>query len=886
MNYKLKIIINGVEVLEEQKIEKVDGAEYSAPSILDVRLQNNATLKTMEIGATTCDCLTFTMLNPFSQSFDGQKVEFLVKPITTVVESLKAKIEAAVGFETTTNAINEAENNTNVIPAEEEGEPLTEEELEDVEATAEANVEDTFNQLEGEADATTPEAVTDSEWHRIGVYYVQNQETLEDNKIRLTCYDGFAQLNGIWIPMNREGTTAALFEDLRSQIFNTTGIFVEPFEFGEEPLKWNTMSSYRTALGYFAGLAGGFVGFDEDGDVAINFYGFTDNILIKEELLAYTEDSAGEMLLTEISCNTSLDGINESILESGAGQGISFNNPYMTQEGLDAILADYTGVRFTGGNIKTIWNESLIAGEFVKVFTAEEYDNYLRLKNAYNAGETDLKESINSLGTVMLISSQVITFGGDAVSNITSVCSSEAAKENVQTSPTDQKFRNVYANSLTVEALEAGTAKIKDAYIESINGSKINNSAIFARALSHEMVSTLLGVNVYYQADEPTPEKVGDIWYRTVVDADFDPNTDIIKQWDGSAWVTMPEAAGIFAANSVTAQEIAANTITANNINMDNLQTSLARIGATDGRHVQIDEDSVDIMNGSDNLASFSSQIDEYGRVTSIISVNKSGSPMRLSSYIDPNKVTENAFVESHGANNTRWSRLYSGIKNAHSEAICSTSPEQSYVKLEAQKGSYSVEGNTATIQVDSAEYDSDNVKIEDSKISLDANKVIVANHDISYCGECVSLAGNSGEVTLSTSAANYLTGRCQIWQTSDNYDKVYAVNLNPATILVQKKGMYIVKMSAYFTTNFTANDIIHINLERRQSDSATWVAMGFAGYVGRATNASWYQRVDCVGYLNLDVGDMVRMTCYNQNGARGRINVNGNTNLQIIKIY
>lgn len=154
------------------------------------------------------------------------------------------------------------------------------------------------------------------------------------------------------------------------------------------------------------------------------------------------------------------------------------------------------------------------------------------------------------------------------------------------------------------------------------------------------------------------------------------------------------------------------------------------------------------------------------------------------------------------------------------------------------------------------------------------------------FVGGCVSLAGNAGEVTLSTSAANYLTGRCQIWQTSDNYEDVYEVSLNPATIKAKKKGMYLVTLSGYFTTNFTANDIIHINLERQQSGSTTWTVIGFAGYVGRVTNASWYQRVDCAGYISLDVGDTVRMTAYNQTGARGRINVNGSTNLQIMKIY
>lgn len=658
MEYRIKLIINGVEVLEEQNREKMDGVVYSAPSIFGVKLQNNATLKTMEIGATACDCLSFTMMNPFMQSFDGQKVEFYVKPITTVEESAKARIEAAVGTETTASSISEAANNTNTTPDEEEGEELTAEELADVEQTAEANVEDTFSQLEGEADATTPGAVTESEWHKVGVYYVQFQETLEDNKIRLTCYDGFVQLNGLWTPSSKTGPADVLFNDLRAQILNDTGIIVEPFEFGDIPIEWKTMSSYRTALGYFAGLVGGFVGFDSDGDAAINFYGYTDNILIKEELLNYTEDSAGEMLLTEISCNISLDGVNEKILEAGAGQGISFNNPYMTQNGLEAILTDYTGIRFTGGSIGTRWNESLMAGEFIKIFTADEYDNYLRLKNAYNAGETDLKESINSLGTVMLISSQVITFGGDAVSNITSVCSSEAAKENTQLSPSDAKFRNLYANSITTETLEAGTAEIQrlisenvDASqiktgtldadivnIKNINGNEIKNGSVLAAALSQEAVQTIGGNKVYYQAEAPTGGVYieGDTWYKTVI-ADSDEDKKVLHIWDGSAWIPSDFDARVLRANTITAQEIASNTITANNINMDNLQTNIVRIGASTGNHIEIDSDSLDIMDGTETLAQFGVNTSTYSEPMTYLSTNNVSGGLVISANYEDN---------------------------------------------------------------------------------------------------------------------------------------------------------------------------------------------------------------------------------------------------------
>lgn len=752
MQYQLKAIINGVEVFEMQRRTEVEGVTYSEPSIFDVVLQNNATLRTMELGATASDCLSLSMLNPFAQSFDGQQVDFYIKPITSAELSLKTRIEEAVGDSTTAAAISEAENNTNATPDEEESEELTPEELADVEATAEANIEDTFAQLEGEEDETTPGTPVNPEWRKLGVYYVQSQQTIGDNQIRLTCLDGFSRLNGLWTPANKSGTMLSLFNDLRAQALANCGISIDAFEFEETAMTWKTMSSYRDALGYFAGLAGGFAGFDSEGIASINFYGFTDAILIKDELLGYTEDSAGEMLLTEMTCNTSIDALDEKLIEAGAGQGVRFTNPYMTQEVLDDILADYSGLRFSGGTLRTRWDDSLLAGEFVKIYSSEEYDNYLRLVNAYNAGATDLKEAIGGLGTLMHISAQTIVFDGEAASTIRSVCATEDAKESQPLSPSDAKFRNLYAQSITTEQLSAGSAEIQrlisenvDASqirtgeldadvvnVKNINGNEIKSGTVLAAALSEEAVEIFSGSKVYYQAEAPTggSYNVNDSWYKTVM---AEGDTDVLHVWNGTEWEPKDLDAKLLQAGTITALEIASNTITANNINMENLQTSLARIGATDGRHVQIDEDSVDIMNGSDNLASFSSQIDEYGRVTSIISVNKSGSPMRLSSYIDPNKVTESAFVEAHGANNTRWSRLYSGIitKLSHAETICSTSPDRSYVKIEAQRGSYSRPEDYATIQVNSAEYDVDNTRIEDSNISLDASKVAINGNPI-----------------------------------------------------------------------------------------------------------------------------------------------------------
>lgn len=915
MQYQLKAIINGVEVFEMQRRTEVEGVTYSEPSIFDVVLQNNATLRTMELGATASDCLSFSMLNPFAQSFDGQQVDFFIKPITSAELSLKTRIEEAVGDSTTAAAISEAENNTNATPDEEESEELTPEELADVEATAEANIEDTFAQLEGEEDETTPGTPVNPEWRKLGVYYVQSQQTIGDNQIRLTCLDGFSRLNGLWTPANKSGTMLSLFNDLRAQALANCGISIDAFEFEETAMTWKTMSSYRDALGYFAGLAGGFAGFDSEGIASINFYGFTDAILIKDELLGYTEDSAGEMLLTEMTCNTSIDALDEKLIEAGAGQGVRFTNPYMTQEVLDAILADYSGLRFSGGTLRTRWDDSLLAGEFVKIYSAEEYDNYLRLVNAYNAGATDLKEAIGGLGTLMHISAQTIVFDGEAVSTIRSVCATEDAKESQPLSPSDAKFRNLYAQSITTEQLSAGSAEIQrlisenvDASqirtgeldadvvnVKNINGNEIKSGTVLAAALSEEAVETFSGSKVYYQADEPTggSYNVNDSWYKTVL---AEGDTDVLHVWNGTEWEPKDLDAKLLQAGTITALEIASNTIEANNINMNNLQTNLARVGDTDEKHIVIDSDSVDIMDGEQNLAQFKTETVDGKTFTVIESTTDTDRGVRLTSSPTNANNLADAYIQTTSNNynqggadfgegsfdalsrsndNTTERTLLSRIFSDTSRISTTLNLFASWVQ---NAGSSIISRHEAAIRMLS--------NSSKSQVLIDADEVKVNSHDITFNGECVSIAGNSGEVTLSTSAANYLTGRCQTWQTSDKYEDVYEVSLNPTTIKAKKKGMYLVTMSGYFTTNFTANDIIHINLERQQSGSATWTAIGFAGYVGRVTNASWYQRVDCVGYVNLDVGDTVRMTAYNQTGARGRINVNNNTNLQIIKIY
>ena len=176
---------------------------------------------------------------------------------------------------------------------------------------------------------------------------------------------------------------------------------------------------------------------------------------------------------------------------------------------------------------------------------------------------------------------------------------------------TDARFANVVAKVLNADELNAKVANITQAKIEnldanSINGKAIKNSAVLAKALSNELIETVLGVKVFYQPDAPTATQVGDIWYKTLTDI-YDPQSDPIYQWDGNAWTMIEDGVqSIFMANSIIAQDINTNSLASNNAFIDLLETNMARIGDMAGRHVTVDETGFHIYNGISKIADMS----------------------------------------------------------------------------------------------------------------------------------------------------------------------------------------------------------------------------------------------------------------------------------------
>ena len=650
MKYKTKIKINGAELTDEQS--------SSASSITGVSLEASAG-NGFQVGNSAASALSVTILKPYKTSFDGDKVEFYILPDGEDDESLAEKLEEEVGSAEETEHV-EDNDETDDIDTEEvddgEGEEMTAEEEAEAEAEddiEESNLFDTMNGEEVTGEVTEEEAVPDpADWELFGVFYVYKQTNNRDGSITLRCYDGFQLLHGDYVPAIKSGTIQQFYDDIRTQCAEL-GVTVDPEEFAEEEnvtITWNQVCSFRQAIGYIAGLVGGYATFGDDDTLGIDYYTYNDRVLLLPELLDYKTTSAGETQIDGVVCTVNLRG---DTVESGdGGQSITFYNPFATQHTVDSILEQYQGIRYIGANVKAKWDPSVRCGDLVRVMSEAEYRNYVAMGNAFrNSGEMtesevlNLKKELNAVGRTILVSSQRIDFGGETLTKITSHLPTEAEKANAPTSPNDAKFRIVtaeliktnelvaekatikdleatnaeiknikadYVNTATLEAEAAKIAKaeienatIKNAQIESINGNKIVNGSIVAAALSSEVIKNFANNNIYYQATEPTGDiKEGDLWFKTLTATSGD-RAGVLFVWSGGAWQNKKFDSESILAKSITAGEIASGTITAGEVDMDNLQANIARIGDPAGKNVNITGTGIDIMDGAKVLASY-----------------------------------------------------------------------------------------------------------------------------------------------------------------------------------------------------------------------------------------------------------------------------------------
>lgn len=471
MKYRTKVIINGAELPDEQK--------DNASSITGVSVTGSCG-NGFQIGSTASSMLEFTVIKPYKESFDGDKVDFYVLPMESEEEESRTDaLEAEVGDREETEHIEDTDEENDVDTEEtedtdKEAEDVTEAEEVESEAEMDALELDLYDVMNGEAaedgEGTEEEAVPEGDgWDILGTFYVFKQQNNNDGTVTLQCFDGFQMMNDPYIPAQKNGTFQQFYDDIRAQC-QAKGIIVdeETFEAELNPvLEWNQDCTLREAIGYLAGLQGGFATFGDDNTLGISYFGYNDEVLLTSELLSRTTTSAGETMVDGIVCTVNLK---QDTMEAGeGGQSLYMYNPFMTQELLDNIFSQYRGIRYTGAVVQARWDPSLVPGEFVRIMTDSEYMNYVAMNNAManSAGKTaaeilNLKKEINAVGKSLLVSTQKITFGGETTVEIRSHLMTETEKANAPLSPSDAKFRVVTADLIRTKELIAQKAEIED----------------------------------------------------------------------------------------------------------------------------------------------------------------------------------------------------------------------------------------------------------------------------------------------------------------------------------------------------------------------------------------------------------------------------------------
>lgn len=271
------------------------------------------------------------------------------------------------------------------------------------------------------------------EWVPLGTYYVADVSTKDNYRtVQITAYDGMSRLE-------QEFDASALnwpasIESITRTIASQCGVEIaETVEFPVHDIEWGSYEerfTCRQMVGYIAGIMGTNARFNRNGLLDFVWYGEPVNIIDNDH-----QFRGGFARLTEddFVINSIVSGTNENSITAGNGTGISFTNPFMTQEVLDEIYERVNGLTYTPGTVKWRGNPAIEAGDTI-IVTDQNQDEH-----------------------TLLITEQTTSYTGGVFGEIKSAGKSEQSIV-LSRSPTETKIELAYRSM--EEALRRATEKI------------------------------------------------------------------------------------------------------------------------------------------------------------------------------------------------------------------------------------------------------------------------------------------------------------------------------------------------------------------------------------------------------------------------------------------
>ena len=336
--------------------------------------------------------------------------------------------------------------------------------------------------------------------------------------------------------------------------------------------------TYREMIGYIASLAGGFACVDRTGTIVIKWYSDVDYKLDVTRIMGFEKDESNYNL-EKLSCNVD----NSTTLTSGGGiLGVTFDNPFMTQDRLDNIFKKLSGFSYRGASVKTLGDVRLDPWDMITVEDGEGTYKVpvMNIQQEYDGG---LAMTITSYGKTQ--TEQEVDFKGPTTQQNERIYSDLILAKELIAKKVDADW--VKANTVTAEAIVSvnnDLENIRNNYLKS-NVAEIRYATIDDLNVANAKITDL-------KANMLTAD-IADLNYAKV---DF---ANVIGQVVGTSLIkdgaVTNEKVQNLSANKITSGTIDASKITVTNLNADNIT-----VGTINGKR---------IGNGSINLDKLSEEV-------------------------------------------------------------------------------------------------------------------------------------------------------------------------------------------------------------------------------------------------------------------------------------
>ena len=330
--------------------------------------------------------------------------------------------------------------------------------------------------------------------------------------------------------------------------------------------------TYREIIGYMAMLQGCNAVINSDGNLELRWYKDSGYVLDGHKYYqqGVTFTTSKDFIIQKLTCNNTKSGSTEqSEITSGDGAtGLTFANPFMTQEILDEVYKKIGGFAFKPIEVKFVGDYRLEVGDIITV----------------NKAGVDYKVPI------MQITHEC---DGGLMDTVTSIGQSDTENTSVASGPITKQMERYYAYLITVNKalinkLDVDTAKITYATITNLNATnasienlKTNKLDATYADIINANIENLKAVNAEItnlKANSLTADKA-DLAYAKIDFVNVTAQvvgTSIIK--DGA--VTNEKVQSL-SANKLTAGTIDASKIIVTNLNADNIT-----VGTINGKRI------------------------------------------------------------------------------------------------------------------------------------------------------------------------------------------------------------------------------------------------------------------------------------------------------------